>query len=397
MLNWRRVLSVDEEISARYSYVIDKSDDFFMFPLAKQKKYIPLNFSGDEGIRHELELQHFFRLNSQARVSWGGSWRDDGVRAGVLLVGQGEVHRDVRRVFGNFEWKPSERLTVNLGAAEESDSMAGSHFAPRGSVNLHLDQQNTLRFGVSRAYHTGSIVNYRADTSPIQAYVKATPGLLPERLDTIELGYLGDWRDWRSSLDVRVFHERVAERFFRVALDNYPKTTIPIQDVAISGVEYQFKWQPLEGTRVALAQAFARISSETLDSAEAFITAKGGTGAADQMANLQRFTENSMPRQATSLLLAQKLPYGLEFSAAAYWQSTMKWSTNSLSKKYHRVDARLGYPFRMGTYGGELALTVQSLNGDHNEYKSVSNPADSDSVNDRVVSRREWVTLRLDF
>ena len=38
-----------------------------------------------------------------------------------------------------------------------------------------------------------------------------------------------------------------------------------------------------------------------------------------------------------------------------------------------------------------LAWIVQSANGAHFEYKAYNNPAD------RIVERRQWLTLRLDF
>jgi iron complex outermembrane receptor protein len=87
----------------------------------------------------------------------------------------------------------------------------------------------------------------------------------------------------------------------------------------------------------------------------------------------------------------QKLPRNLDFSVAGYWQDRMKWSTNSWSQKYRRFDVRLAYPFRWGGLGGELAYTIQSLNGAHNEYKWSGEPTD------RIVDRRQWLTLRLDY
>lgn len=401
-LHWRRALSSDEDVSVRYNYALDKSDDAFIYPLSTKNRngqsvffgYFPVNLSGDQGVRHELEVQHRFALGKEARVAWGSSWRQDGVRSATLLTGQGEVQRDVGRVFGNIEWQPAEWLTANLGAAQEADSMAGSRLAPRASLNFHLNRENTLRLGASRAYHTGSIANYRAytpviplgSTRVVQVFAQATPGLPPERLDTLELGYLGDWHDWRASLDVRVFHERVDNRSFRVGFNDRPQTTIPIQTVDMEGVEYQFKWQPFDATRILLNQAFARISSDRLASARAFM------GEINEIV-LEEYTENSMPRRSTALMLMQRLPYGLEFSTAAYWQGAMKWSSNTSVMKYHRVDARIGYPFRSGPLGGELAFTVQSLNGDHGEYKA----AGDGRVDDRVVSRRQWLSLRLDF
>jgi len=103
-----------------------------------------------------------------------------------------------------------------------------------------------------------------------------------------------------------------------------------------------------------------------------------------------------MPGRSTSAMWIQKLPLGLEYSLMGYAQSGMQWSSNTVALKYHRLDTRLGYPFRVGALGGEVALTIQSLNGAHNEYKwpKPDNPL---QVDGRIVERRQWVSLRLDF
>lgn len=406
---WRRVLSPTSDLQLRYSYAVDRSSDAFdvVVPiLPPGQQVVHVNPTGDEGTRHEIELQHSLKLAELTRLVWGGSWRDDSMRSAWTLPGQGTVHREIARVFGNLEWKPANWFTGNLGLAGEHDSIAGSHASPRGSANFHLNSENTIRLGYSRTHRTPSIANFRGDQHiPLpppyddQIY-SGVPDLSSERLDTWEIGYLGDWRDWRSSLDVRLFSERIRNRLFLIDLDygardpDIANSTIPIQNVHILGIEYQFKWQPFETTRVVFNQAFAQVDADYLAS----VLALSGTTlsapkavASGKPQQIEDFTEDSMPRRSTSILLMQKLPFGLEFSTAAYWQGKMKWSTHTKSLKYHRVDARLGYPFRTGGLGGEIAFTVQSLNGSHNEYKWSSSAAD------RVVERRQWVSLRLDF
>jgi iron complex outermembrane receptor protein len=285
--------------------------------------------------------------------------------------------------------------------------MAGIHASPRVSTNFHFNAQNTVRLGLSRAYRTGSIQNYRGheetpipNVGPYQPYYdyiyRGNPDTPAERLDTAEIGYLGDWRDWRSSLDVRLFNERIPNRLYRIDLGAstaIPSSTIPIQDVQIVGVEYQFKWQPFDSTRLILNQTFARITSQFLASALAL---PNSTLATQKQQSIESFTNNSMPSRSTSVMWIQKLPLGFEFSLMGYAQQSMQWSSNSVSLKYHRVDSRLGYPFHVGAIGGELALTVQSLNGAHNEYKWPRSD-DPIQVGGRVVERRQWVSLRLDF
>ena len=405
-LVWRRVLSADSDIQLRYSYVTDESDDAFVVALPGLTP-VTVNQSGDEGVRHEVELQHSLRAFDSARLVWGGSWRSDALRSEWTLRNQGTVRRDVGRVFGNIEWKPVQWFTGNVGLAGERDSLAGTHASPRISTNFHFNPQNTVRLGLSRAYRTGSIQNYRGhEETPIPNVVpyapyydfiyRGNPDMPAERLDTLEIGYLGDWRDWRSSLDVRLFSERVSNRLYRMDLGAsslIPKETVAIQDVRIVGLEYQFKWQPFDSTRLILNQTFARITSEFLPSALALPTSELTNPS--KRADLADFTANSMPSRSTSAMWIQKLPLGLEFSLMGYAQQAMQWSSNTVSLKYRRVDARLGYPFRFGAIGGELAFTVQSLNGSHNEYKWPK-PADT-QLDGRIVDRRQWVSLRLDF
>ena len=69
-----------------------------------------------------------------------------------------------------------------------------------------------------------------------------------------------------------------------------------------------------------------------------------------------------------------------------------KWSRNYEVLSYERYDGRLAYKFRSNGISGELAYTAQSLNGSHGEYKAQQNDRFA-----RIVDRRQWVTLRLDF
>lgn len=397
-LQWRRALSFDSDFVLRYAYSVDEGSEAFVNPGGGPVAPYTYDPWGAEGSSHEIEALHNLRLAETFRLAWGGSWRQDAVRAPTTLAGQGEISRDVTRLFGNLEWKPSRWLTGNLGLSVEEDSLAGTHFAPRASLAFHVDPQNTVRVGASRAYRTGSVVDYRGDWFNGAKYqFRGDPNMPAERMDTLEIGYLGDWRDWRMSLDVRLFDEKVHNRQLvidRNEGDNLiPDAMTPIQDVHMRGVEYQWRWQPMDSTKLVLSQMFIGIDSEFMASALANTANSLWNPGNDfeKRRNIDALSEYGTPHRSTSLLWIQKLPYGLEFSAAGYWQSKMKWSINTTAKAYHRVDAKLAYPFRVSGVGGELAWIVQSLNGAHFEYKGFDDPAA------RVVERRQWLSLRLDF
>lgn len=401
---WRRVMSARSEFTLRYAYSADDGSEAFTNPgkPTASPPVAPYRYDpwGAKGTRHEIEAQHNASLSDTTRLAWGGSWRADSVSAATTLVNQGDVRRTVGRVFGNLEWKPVEWFTGNIGLSGEDDSMAGTHFSPRASAAYHFNATNTLRIGASRAYRTGSVVDYRGDWHNGAKYqFRGDPNMPAERMDTWELGYLGDWRSQRMSLDVRVFQEKVYDRLLVLdrndGVDSIPDAMTPIQNIRMRGVEYQWRWQPFEPTKVVVNQAFIHSDAEFIGSALAntvnTLWSLNKDQAYEKRQLIDDLSERGAPRRATSILLIQKLPLGFEGSLASYWQDKMKWSINTWGEKYQRTDARLGYPFRWGTRRGELAYVVQSLNGVHFEYKAFN--ADGD----RIVERRQWLSLRLDF
>jgi len=82
----------------------------------------------------------------------------------------------------------------------------------------------------------------------------------------------------------------------------------------------------------------------------------------------------------------QRLPLGLDLSVARYWVHDIKWTRNTETDSYNRTDLRLAYPIKGIASGGEIAYTVQSLNGAHAEERM-----------ERIVGRQHWLSLRLDF
>lgn len=406
-LLWRRTLSPDSDFQIRYAYVADWASDRYV---ANDSGFLySVDEFGGRGVRHEIEVQHNFSPFDHTRVVWGGGWRNDALQSETMFFGNPTVKRDVGRLFGNLEWKPSHWFTGNLGVSTEHDSLAGTHTSPRLSGSFHLTPENTVRLGYSRAYRTGSTADYRgnswavpyarADGLPLVSGVGVAnqftgdPDMPAEKLDSWELGYLGDWKRWKMSLDVRAFVEKVPNRLMVIDQnrnsDLIGDATVAVQKVRIQGIEYQWKWQPFEATRLMLNQAFIRVYADFLD--DALANTNNTLSNLKDRSNIDMHADRSAPRHTTAAMLMQKLPLGLEFSLAGYWVDRMKWTRNSEVNGYTRVDGRLGYPFRWAGRGGEVAYTVQSLNGAHGEFKA------SGLVSDRVVDRRQWVSLRLDF
>lgn len=429
-LMWQRALSPDSDLQVRYAHIEDWGSGNHVERCGNTSfngnsdLLYRVDLYGDKGTRDELEIQHTFSPWQAVRLVWGfgSSW--EATRSETMFHGNPTIRRQVSRIFGNVEWKAAERVTLNAGATAEHDTLAGPTFSPRLSASYHLTPENTVRLGWSRAHRTPSAIDLRGDRwkspfstaagTPIPAdelYVRrfyADGSIEPERIDSYELAYLGDWKSLRMSLDVRLYHEIIPNRLLSLRrrltdpalceISSGPpfvctggataEYTTNAQHVETEGIEYQWRWQPWEGTRLLFNQAFTHIYShylETLDTSES----------AQRLENIQLLTQMSAPRRSATAMLMQKLPLGLEFSATHYWVGAMKWTQNSMVLPYKRLDLRLAYPFRIGSTGGELAYVLQSANGEHGEFKF--DPDGAVGPAGRIVSERQWLTLRLDF
>ena len=425
---WRRVLGGDAEFTLRYAFTEDWANDShletktgtFKTAGAATDVYQWVDAFGGRSSTHELEAVHLFAPFAETRVAWGGSWRYNSLSTPDYLYGRASVERSVERLFGNLEWQPAHWFTGNMGLSVEHDSLAGSHGSPRISTHFHLNDENTIRLAYGKAYRTGSTVDYVGDRRylphatvsglPIElgsAYRRrffGDPDMPAEKLETYEIGYLSESKKWRMSFDLRGFIEKVPNRLLspieRTLPDGYcnaldlvlaPSCSgikadymTPIQRVKTQGVEYQWRWQPFDETRLLLSQAFIHITSEFLP----------GIAYSERR---ELLTNQSAPTHTTSVLLMQKLPFGVDLSLAGYWLGNHRWTQNTAVPGYQRLDGRLGYPFNWGGQRGELAYTVQSLDGDHAEYKGPNGNDLEAELASRVVERRHWVSLRLDF
>lgn len=388
---WLRTLSDSADLSLRYTHSVDRASDAFIHP-GLPAGYNRLDQVGDVGRRHELEAIHSFMPVAGTRLIWGGSARWDSMRSETQLRDQGTVSRDVRRAFANGEWKPVSWFTGNLGWSYEYDSLAGNHPAGRASASFHLTPQNTVRIGYARAWRTAGTVDYRgkAMEGPGDIVMIGNPNLPAERLDSWELAYLGDWRDWRMSLDTRLFREHLSDRYLDKIYTRAgaPDSVYALQNLRIRGVEYQWKWQPLDNSRIAVTQAFVRTEHDLTSQGEQLVSVPGSNFLRSQ-SEYRNLADSGAPRRSTSVLFMQRLPLGLDFSVAHYRVSAIKWTRNTEVDKYHRTDARLGYPFVLGGRRGEVAYTVQSIEGGHFEQRQ--------GQRGREVDRRQWISLRLDF
>ncbi|KON81490.1 TonB-dependent receptor [Azoarcus sp. PA01] len=320
-------------------------------------------------VRNHLELQHRSRPSPALQLVWGVGARRDDVDAPFLFFTGNPAPQRLHRVFGNAEWRPLARLTLNLGGAQEKYSTAPAHFSPRAFANWQATDTDTLRGGYSRAWRQHNLFERQGDIraiDPASGELLARPflphrNLRQARVDTVEFGYLGRFAAWNSMLDVRLFNERIDDFIVRVPQpDPLPAPLLAGflgstryenlgRPVTLRGVEYQLIARPRSGTELRVAHSVI-----------------------DRDAGNRRLEARTAPYTA-SLSWRQDYGAGWKSMISVLRMGPLAGSEGyvprfrHVTRSYTTVDANLSYDTRLGGKPLRFALTALNLGPRHPE------------------------------
>ena len=365
--SWRRDLGNGEEVALHGSYERDAYAD--RFPYATIPTVIIDN--GGIGDRMEIGFQHTLALAARDRLVWGVEWRRETAQSQPFFFSNATFSVNRLRGFFNYEWRPHPQVVVNAGGLYENHNIIGDSFAPRLMANLHFATDHTLRVGMTSASRAPGLYELRGDTRFFNGAAladwtfRSSGKVKAERLLSQEVGYLGRFRSLGLTVDGRAFVERMNDRirFAGRTGAGVPNDAVNTPGSHIHGFEYQFDWQPTSTTRILLAEAHIRAAS----------------GRTDETIEA--------PHRSTTLTLLQRLARGLDFSLISHATTPYSWSgTNNILDTPRQLDVRLAWSFAIGATRGEASVTVQAVNGGHQEY-----------VRANRFERRALATFRLDF
>lgn len=375
--SWRRQIDPHQELQLSAHYDDEVYRDAFLARSVAPAYTAPIE-TGGRGNRFGMTGQHNFSPVERVRVAWGGEYRREEVRSFALFNTTNSLSTHLWRVFGNVEWRPHDKWTFNWGGLGEHQAGMGYNFSPRLMANFHVLPDHTLRAGTTEAHRQPTLFERRGDMrwytslGVVSPQVQARGDAKQENLQSTEIGYLGNFRSLGVTVDFRGFEEKIQ------SLLRYDKHGGTIRDVVNKGPERKFRgwetqlrWQPVPETQILLNHTVNRVLIQ-------HFVGTDPTSVADRLAS---------PSHFSTLAWFQRFSHGYDFSAIYTATGPMAWSTfvERLDAS-HQLDLRLARGFKIGTTKGEAAISVQSLEGGHQEYQ-----------NFKYSGRRAYVTLRLDL
>jgi iron complex outermembrane receptor protein len=269
----------------------------------------------------------------------------------------------------------------------EKTDISGSTLSPRLALNYRLSPTQTLRTAVSQAYRTPVFFEQDADLrvslappAPPGAQLQVFRGmgnLDPERIRSVELGYIGKLPTTDLTLDLRLYRDLLDDLITQTDHPASPPPPLPTtqtfineESAVVTGFETQLQWRPARDNLLMVGYAWADVDSDSPD------------------------LEDSTPRHTLSLLGSHRFNESFSGSMAWYYTDEQLWlGSGDNIPAYNRVDLRLAYAFRLGGNSAELSGVVQNPFGDYRDFLySETNPQKRN-----VFDTRAWLSLRLDF
>jgi len=382
-MRWTRTISPENEYSLQvyHNYLRVKDDfdiDITLLPFFINAPYHGgLGFESD---RLDIEFQANISNDDNWKLAWGLGARQDSVKSIWVLNSDNAISRDQVRAFINAERRFSDLWTLNLGGMVERFQGQSELYSPRIAINWHADHQNTIRLAVSQAYRMPTLVEQHANQflfsqsalPNLQTY-QTIDHLLPEKIQSYEIGYLGLFMGNSLTIDAKLFHEEKSD-----ILTSYPDQTNALNvrrfgnggELEINGIEWGLKWRPNAQSLLHIAYSLARANGVMLNK----IDAGGGItyGKLDA----------SVPEQSISLLGSHRFSNGYQISSAFYYADIIDYSgEGDFIPCALRWDLKLSKSFMLDNTEGNISLILQDIDGGDADF--YNSPADF------KVNRRE--------
>ncbi len=194
-----------------------------------------------------IEIEDTIALGEIFRVNTGIGYQNNDITSETYVGGRvGSIHK---YLFSNAEYKPSSKITINLGFMyEDIDTVDDAAFAPRVGLNYHITPNQTIR----AVYSTGKRMPNILETDRYWTYLVrnwdhefdgrtegkfflttvSPEGLKPESIESFELGLHGYLVQSNFKYDIRIFYEEqtdlISEKgeFFSYSLTNENKSEL---------------------------------------------------------------------------------------------------------------------------------------------------------------------------
>ena len=397
-IRWNRILDNHSEIQLRYThnYLHLQTENFDAAGLAAYESGVPdaataaLLIAANDGIAprdnergkvetHDIGFLYTAEPTENIKSVTGSNFRYDRAKSDVLLQNENNswVDETSFQLFGNIEYRATNKLTLNFGAMFEESSIAGGATSVRTAVNYAITDFSTIRAAYSNAYKMPSLLEanraYSVDfLGPVDIYTAPYRDMKPEQIDSFEIGYFHLWPKYSSQIDLRLFHEEITDAIVRgkkIAATNDPiDGNYDISDNNAEwtnqGIEAQFKYESSAPHRSSVLFNYSYNHTDGSWN-KGYYPGKGFPNDMDI-----RSLNNKTPLHTASILLSTKPTPNSLIGLSHYYMDHVQWlegyhehATDPTGPtNYTRTDLKLSNTYALDNQSElELSFIIQNL------------------------------------
>ncbi|MFH1777294.1 MAG: TonB-dependent receptor [Candidatus Omnitrophota bacterium] len=332
-----------------------------------------------------IEFQHTLELLEQDILVWGGNFTTHNIN--TTMVG-GKRRHDLRGIFVDNTYKFQDNLSLNTGLRYDHHPNAGDSLSHRLALLYSPWQKHHFRFSYSSAFRNPDFMENYLYLATAYYDVYGYEDNKPEQVETLELGYKGDWTN-NFQVEANVFYTKLIDPiYYKVS----PISIIPtapyihwteeyrnIADAAQIGTEIEMRYLFNNWLSVLINHTNLEQWEDEGDANTYALVA--GTPQNMVNAQLRAYFDNGFSANISAL-----------YRGSTFWTPTYTWCGyipdprgttigGGKTSKYIITNLRLGYKFFLWENPAEVSLAVFNLfKKGYDDY-----PMDTSSVGRRIT------------
>lgn len=402
-LQWNHILSPSEELEFNFYHNYRSENDITrtVSPLSTlvDEKGVPigpflLGVSGapDQFVeagartyrsnRSDIELQYSKLMSNGIQYVAGVGARYDTMDSGLFFSNENPLEDDnpvsdtQLRFFANVEIPILSSMTANFGALVEKSRVDKTRLSPRLSLNWQLNQSQSLRFAIARAYRLPSLLEKHArfDSALSNGFVinrelETIDNLKSESITSYDIGYLGSLSEFPLSWEFKLYKEQYDNIIEFVRNDNVTVTNGIDFDSRILqtmntgwfdayGFEGEVTYRPEQ-------HSFVRFHFNLGHGHGEFLSRINTVGSPEPFEYTQ--VRPGIPRNSYGILAAKQIE-DWQFNVGVYHIDNMEWFGEGKNAPHHtRVDASIIKHFNISNKN-RITLTLAAQNLGNSRY-----------------------------
>lgn len=304
----------------------------------------------DEGAktsRKNLELT-YSTFSDFSRLTLGALYRKDNTLSSQYLF---NINKDIitRQLFANAEFQLSEANVLNLDLLHDDNDTGDKTLSPRIALNHHINKNHTVRMSYAESTRSPFSLEEYLDRRIYVAglgdvpFWKTLSDLKPEKIKSLDIGYLALLNNNATEIDVRVFKNQLSDI---ITLDYTPYTGGFVQGSAFNQTGYEATVShKFNKSKIILNYARSQIKVDKLVFNDA-IDFETGT-----------------PQDSASLLLMHPFTGSINGSLGYYYTGRYQQlcCESQQQEPRRRVDVKLSKSFKLDGHNARLNFVLQNI------------------------------------